>query len=169
MVVRRARTAITCAVIATVRAAQHHRLTFNDTKELSMAIFDSPRFLRYVLFADSASCIATGAAQVLLTGTLADMLHLPAPLLLGSGFFLLAYAALAGAVATREPIPRAFVWLFVGGNFAWAAGCVALLMASSLSPSAMGQAWILAQAVTVVVLAELQWTGLRRAAPIGWA
>jgi hypothetical protein len=134
-----------------------------------MSMFASPKFLRYVLLADSASCVATGALQVLFTGALAELLHLPAPLLLATGVFLLAYAAVVALVATRDSIPLGFVWLLVGGNFAWAAGCVALLAASPLHPSIAGQAWIVAQAVTVVVLAELQWTGLRRGRPLGWA
>ena len=133
-----------------------------------MSVFAAPKFLRAVLFADSASCIATGAAQVLATSALAGALRLPAPLLLGTGVFLLAYAAVVAAVATRDPIPRPLVWLFVAGNFAWAAGCVALLVASPLAPTPLGQAWIVAQAVTVVVLAELQWAALR-ARPVGWA
>jgi hypothetical protein len=122
-----------------------------------------------VLFADSLSCVATGALQVMFTAPLAQLLRLPAPLLQGTGWFLLAYAALVAVVATREPIPRGFAWLFVAGNFAWAAGCAALLVATPLSPSLPGEAWVIAQAVTVVVLAELQWAALRRAAPMGWA
>jgi hypothetical protein len=134
-----------------------------------MSIFESPRFLRNVLFVDAASCLATGALQVAFTQTLAELLNLPAPLLLGTGVFLLAYAAVAAFVATRSPIPRGLVWLFVAGNFAWAAGCAALLVARPLAPTLLGQAWVIAQAATVVVLAELQWTGLRRTRPMGWA
>lgn len=134
-----------------------------------MSIFSSPRFLRNVLIADAASCIATGALQVAFTSTLADVLDLPAVLLAQSGWFLLAYAAVVGFVATRDPISRGWVWVFVAGNFAWAAGCAALLAAHPFSPTVLGQAWVAAQAVTVVVLAELQWAGLRRAARVGWA
>lgn len=134
-----------------------------------MSMIDSPRFLRNVLLADSASCLATGALQVAFTSQLADVLRLPAGLLQGTGAFLLAYAAAVAFVATRAHIPRGPVWLFIAGNFAWAAACVALLTATSLSPSAWGQAWVVAQALTVVVLAELQWAGLRRQTPLGWA
>jgi hypothetical protein len=133
-----------------------------------MSIFDSPKFLRNVLVADSLSCIATGAAQVMFTALLSEILRLPALLLQGTGWFLLAYAAIVAAVAAREPIPRALVWLFVAGNFGWAAACAALLVAAPLSPSLLGEAWVIAQAVTVVVLAEMQWAGLRRTKPMGW-
>lgn len=134
-----------------------------------MSIFQSPRFLRNVLLVDAASCLATGALQVAFTRSLAGLTNLPAPLLLATGWFLLAYAAVATLAATREPIPRELVWAFVAGNFAWAAGCAALLVAQPVAPSLTGQGWILAQAVTVVVLAELQWMGLRRTRTVGWA
>jgi len=134
-----------------------------------MSIFDSPRFLRNVLFVDAASCVATGALQLAFTNSLADLLNLPPALLLATGWFLLAYAAVVAAVATREPVPRAFVWIFVAGNFAWAAGCAGLLVAHPVAPTLLGEAWIVLQAITVVVLAELQWMGLRRARPLGWA
>ena len=134
-----------------------------------MSMFDSPRFLRNVLAVDSASCIATGALQIVFTNTLADLTQLPAPLLQATGWFLLAYAAVVGFIATREPIPRGFVWIFVAGNFGWAAACAALLVSRSVHATLLGEAWIVAQAVTVVVLAELQWMGLRRNRPIGSA
>lgn len=126
-----------------------------------MSIFASPRFLRNVLLADAASCLATGAAQVAASGPLATLLGLPEPLLAGTGWFLLAYAALAAVVAFRDPVPAALVWTFVAGNVAWALGCVALLAGGLVAPTALGVGWLLAQAVTVATLADLQWTGLR--------
>ena len=134
-----------------------------------MSIFASPRFLRNVLFADAASCAATGAIQVLFTARLAELLHLPGALLSGTGWFLLAYAATVAFIATRDPLPRPLVWLLVAGNLGWAAACGALLASNLIAPSSLGVAWILAQAATVAVLAELQWTGLRRSRVSGWA
>ncbi|AMO22050.1 hypothetical protein GCM10027034_23400 [Ramlibacter solisilvae] len=134
-----------------------------------MSIFSSPRFLRNVLLADAASCLATGAAQTLLGEPLAELLRLPPALLSGTGLFLLAYALVVGLVATREPVSRPMVGLFIAGNFAWGAACIALLAGSWVMPGALGQAWVAAQAATVLVLGELQWLGLRRATPAGWA
>jgi len=134
-----------------------------------MSVFASPRFLRNVLLADAASCIATGALQVLFTAQLHTLLNLPAALLAGTGWFLLAYGATVGGIATREPLPRAFVALFAAGNLGWAIACGALLASGRVAPTALGVAWVLAQAVTVLVLAELQWAGLRRVRATGWA
>lgn len=134
-----------------------------------MSIFASPRFLRNVLWADAASCLASGALQLAGGAGLAHLLNLPQPLLTGTGIFLLAYGTLAGWTAMRNPIPRALVGLFAAGNAAWAVACIALLATGTLQPSALGMAWVIAQAVTVAVLAELQWTGLRRQPVAGWA
>jgi hypothetical protein len=141
----------------------------SNRKEFTMSIAASPRFLRNVLFTDAASCLATGALQLLFTAWLAERLNLPTALLVGTGWFLLAFAATVAFIATRDPIPRAMVWLLVAGNFGWAIGCAALLATGWIEPTALGKAWIVAQAATVTVLAELQWAGLRRTRVQGWA
>jgi hypothetical protein len=134
-----------------------------------MSIFSSPRFLRNVLFADAASCLGTGALQLLFTAPLADLLHLPISLLAATGLFLVAYGGLVAYVATREPVSRGLVWLFVAGNVGWAVACGVLIAGRVVEPTLLGQLWVLAQAATVLVLAELQWTGLRRQPTPGWA
>lgn len=134
-----------------------------------MSVFASPRFLRNVMLIDAASCLATGALQVLLHQPLSELLRLPAALLSGTGWFLVVYAAVAAVVATREPVPRLPVTVIAIGNFAWAAGCLLLLVAGGLRPSVLGVGWIVAQVLTVLALAELQWMGLRRQAQQGWA
>ncbi|MBJ2158844.1 hypothetical protein [Variovorax sp. IB41] len=127
-----------------------------------MSVFASPRFLPNVMWADAASCAATGALQVVFTDALAQLTGLPAALLMGTGVFLLAYAALAAFMATRSTPPRALIGLVIAGNFGWAVACAALLVSGVFAVTALGMAWVLAQALCVVVLAELQWTGLRR-------
>ncbi len=130
-----------------------------------MSIFTSPRFLPRVMGADAASCAATGALQVGLTDAMARITGLPSQLLLGTGIFLLVYAAAAAWMATRATPPRTLIGLVVLGNFGWAAGCIALLASGAAPVTAAGTLWVAAQAFTVVVLAELQWMGLRRTRP----
>ena len=134
-----------------------------------MSVFASPKFLRNVMLADAASCVGTGALQVMFAAPLAQLLHLPGPLLAGTGWFLIAYAAVAGFVATRQPVPRGWVALFAAGNVAWAIMCIGVLANGALAPTALGIAWVLVQAVVVVVLADLQWMGIRRYPVQGWA
>jgi hypothetical protein len=130
-----------------------------------MSVFADPRFLPRVLWADAASCAATGVVQLAFTGALAQLTGLPGPLLLGTGIFLLAYAAAAAWMASRDVPPRRLIGLVVAGNFGWAVACVALLAVGGAAIAPLGWAWVIAQAVTVVVLAELQWMGLRHSRP----
>lgn len=130
-----------------------------------MSIFSSPRFLPRVMAADAISCAATGAVQLGLTDALARQTGLPAALLTGTGVFLLAYAALAAWMARRPVPPRRLIGLVVAGNLAWAAGGVALLASGLVAQTALGVAWVLAQVVVVIALADLQWMGLRATRP----
>lgn len=125
------------------------------------SVLASPRFLPRVMALDAASCALTGLAQLGFTEGLARLTGLPAGLLSGTGVFLLAYAALAALIARRQPVPRTLIGAVVVGNLGWAVGCVALMAAGPFALTALGMAWLLAQALTVVLLAEAQWMGLR--------
>lgn len=127
----------------------------------------SPRFLPTVLRLDAASCAATGLLQLAAAPQLAAWFGLPEPLLAATGAFLLAVCAYA-LWASRTPIRRPAVLLLVAGNALWVLGCIALLVASP-GTTTLGQAWLLVQAVAVGLLAELEWTGLRRAPAAAWA
>jgi hypothetical protein len=122
----------------------------------------SSHFLRNVLRADALSCIACGLLQVVFTDPMMEWLSLPRTLVAYSGDFLLAYGVLVAFLSTRTPVPQPLVWLLIAGNLAWAAACVVLLFGGSVRPSALGMAYVAAQALTVIVLAELQYVGLRR-------
>ena len=124
-----------------------------------MSIFASPLFLRRVLWADAASCLACGVLQLAVPDALPRWLGLPQPLLLSTGVFLVAYALVLAWVASRPQLRRALVALFAVGNVGWAIGCGAAL--ALLQPTALGVGWIVLQGITVLVLADLQWMGLR--------
>ena len=124
-----------------------------------MSIFASPRFLRRVLWADAASCLASGAVQLAAPDALPALLGLPPLLLVDTGIFLVAYALLVGWLAARERPPRGWVAFCALGNLGWAVGCVAAI--ALLHPGALGTGWIAAQAACVLVLADLQWLALR--------
>jgi uncharacterized membrane protein YdcZ (DUF606 family) len=131
----------------------------------SIPFMSSPNFLRNVLRADALSCVACGVLQVVFTGQMAQLSGLPQALLAYTGEFLLVYAAVVAFVSTRDPLPRPLVWLLLAGNLGWAIACALLLLSGRVAPSMLGTAYVLAQALTVAVLAELQFFGLRRSAP----
>jgi hypothetical protein len=122
----------------------------------------TPDFLRRVLYVDIATCVATGALLALDSAPLAPLLGLPAALLFWSGLSLFPIAALMFWVATRHDIPRSGAWLVVIGNAGWVAGSIAVLV--ELSPTGLGYAFVIAQAVVVALLAELEYAGLKRIA-----
>jgi hypothetical protein len=131
----------------------------------SSSVLSSPNFLRNVLRVDALSCIACGALQAAFPAAMARLLNLPEGLIVYTGEFLLVYAAVVAFVSTRKPLPRPVVWALVAGNVGWALACVLLLVGGRVSPSMLGIAYVVMQAVTVAVLAELQYFGLRRALP----
>ena len=131
---------------------------------MNASTFAAPGFLRNILIIDAISCAACGLLQLLFGASLVELFALPASLLMWTGEFLLVYAAVVSVVAFKLPQPHPIVWTFVIGNFAWAIACAALLLGSWVEPTMLGKAYIVMQAVTVVVLAELQLTCLRRSA-----
>lgn len=48
------------------------------------------------------------------------------------------------------------------GNAVWALASLALLLSSAIAPSGWGQAYLVMHVVSVGLLAELQWFGVRR-------
>jgi hypothetical protein len=121
--------------------------------------------LRRVLAFDAISGAGTGALQLGLTGLLSQYLGLSASLLQGSGFAIFVFVALAGWLAMQSAPPRAVLAALVVGNFAWVAACLALLLGGAPAVTSLGVAYLIVQAVVVLVLAELQWMALRRTRP----
>jgi hypothetical protein len=128
-----------------------------------MSILKSPNLLRYALVADA---IASGASAVLLlfgAGMLTDLLGLPETLLRIAGTILVPFVALVAYLATRDRPDPGSVSAVILINVAWVAGSVLLLVAAGLSPTALGYAFVIAQAVAVLAFADFQFFGLRNA------
>jgi hypothetical protein len=126
------------------------------------AVINPSTFLRRAIQADA---IFSGASAVLLTlgaGTLAPVLNLPETLLLETGLFLIAYAALVGWLGTRPAMPKALVLIVILGNAAWTLASIALLFSGAVTPNLLGELFVAAQAIVVGALAELQYIGLRK-------
>jgi hypothetical protein len=120
-------------------------------------------FLAKVLGADAILCVAAAAVTLFIGVPMQGQLGLPATLLVPASFSLFAYAGFAAWLARRGGEPRAAAWAAVGINLAWGLDCLLVAFGPWFSPTAFGQAFLLAQVLTVVVFAELQVIGLRRA------
>ena len=125
-------------------------------------LMSSPRFLRAVVWFDASTGVLLGALHLLLTEPLAESLGLSPGLLQVTGAMLLGYAAIAIAVARSEPMPRGWLWVLIVGNFAWALASLALLLGNAVAPTFLGQAYLVVHVVSVALIAELQWMGVRR-------
>ena len=77
------------------------------------------RFLRYVLFADAATCLACGLLLAICGGFLENLLGLPASLMFYAGLSLFPFAAFLLYAATRKSISKTIVWLIVSLNLLW--------------------------------------------------
>lgn len=124
------------------------------------------RLLTFALVVDAIGSGASALLQLGLPDALARQLHLPAPLMLGTGAFMLAYAATLAWLARRERLPVAVITVIAVGNLAWALACAAVAASAvgGLDPSGPGIAYLALQGAAVTAFAVLQAMGLRRSA-----
>jgi hypothetical protein len=78
---------------------------------------------------------------------------------------LLPFVAYVAYVAGREQLVPATVWIVILVNALWVIASVGLLLSGWVTPNGLGMAFVVVQAVAVGLFAELQYIGLRRAAP----
>lgn len=122
---------------------------------------DRHLFLRRVLGVDAATCAVTGALMMLGADWLSSRLGLPSALLFWAGVSLFPIAAFILWAATRREPASPAIWLVIAGNAGWIAGCALVL--ALFDATRLGWAFVIAQALAVVLLAELEYMGLRRA------
>ena len=115
--------------------------------------------LRRVLWLDAASGIGMGLSHLVLAGPLSAWTGIPATWLLAAAVIVFGAASLAAWLASRTAPPAGGVRLLAAGNFAWVAASLWLAFGANLPLTALGLTWVLLQAVTVLVLAELEWAG----------
>jgi hypothetical protein len=119
-------------------------------------------FLRNVLLIDAVASGATGLLLIAGAGLLDGLLGLPAALMREAGLILVPYVAFVAWVGTRETIARGAVWAIIAANALWAVATVGLLVSGLVAPTALGIAFVIAQAAVVALLGELQYAGLKR-------
>jgi hypothetical protein len=127
-----------------------------------MQLVRTSSFLRWVLFADAATCVATGLLLTFGSGPLREYLGLPEGLLRYSGISLLPFAALLVYLATRETLSSPVVWTVIVLNALWAADSILLLLTGWVAPTELGSTFVVAQALGVAVFAMLEYVGLKR-------
>lgn len=129
-----------------------------------MSSLSPSTLLRYSLIGDAVASGATGLLLSLGAGALTQLLGLPEPLMREAGLILLPYAAAVAYLGTRAAVSRGAVWAVIALNGVWVADSLMLLMSGWVSPTVLGYAFVLIQALAVLVIAEAQYFGLRRSA-----
>ncbi|HEX6998048.1 MAG TPA: hypothetical protein VF322_07875 [Gammaproteobacteria bacterium] len=121
------------------------------------------KLLRLVLAFDAVTCLLMGSALLLAGNALGDFLAISPIVLRSAGAALLLFAAGVGHVARRPQPYFAGVIAVIVLNALWAVESLVALWTGWLEPNALGTAFVVAQAVAVAVIAEVQLIGLRRA------
>lgn len=127
-----------------------------------MQSFRTSTFLRRVLFADAATCVATGLLLTLGSGALERFLGLPTGPLRYAGASLLPFAAFLVYLATREHLSPRVVWTVIVLNALWTADSLLLLLTGWVAPTEMGYAFVIVQALGVAAFAGLEYFGLKK-------
>lgn len=127
-----------------------------------MRSYQLSNFLRYVLFADAATCIVTGLLMSVGTALVAGLTGLPSNLLLYAGLGLLPFAALLIYLAARREVTSTAIWTVVVINVLWTIDSFALLASGRVTPTTFGYAFVTFQAIGVAGFALLEYIGLRR-------
>lgn len=125
-------------------------------------------FLRYVLFADAATCIACGLLLSAGGSFLQELTGLPTSLMLYAGLSLFPFAAFLIYTATRKSISKTAIWLVIGLNLLWTIDSFLLLVSGYVAPTTFGYVFVIFQAVGVLMFADLEFIGLRKAEVIGF-
>jgi hypothetical protein len=118
--------------------------------------------LRRVLIIDAVFSGVSGVAMIAFTGLIAGLLQLPVDLISEAGIVLLPFAAFVGFVASRSEPARLAVWAIIAINIVWAVDSIVLLFSGWVAPNALGYAFVIAQAAGVLVLADLEYMGVKR-------
>src|SRR5688500_1353548 len=118
-------------------------------------------FLKRILLLDAASCLAMGLMLLVGAGYLTQLFAIDRTILLLAGAILVPTGLFMGWVATRVPAAPALVALIIVGNISWVAESLVLL-GQTPGATAIGSAFVIAQAVAVSGLALLETVGLLR-------
>lgn len=119
-------------------------------------------FLRWVLFADAATCAAAGLLMLLGGGWLEQDLGLPRELSRYAGIALLPFAAFLVYLATRANLSQPALWAVIVLNVLWTVDSIVLLVSGWVEPTGFGYAFVIFQAFGVAMFAGLEYFGLRK-------
>jgi hypothetical protein len=125
--------------------------------------FRNDGLLRLALRIDAVASGGLGLLAVVGVSALEGLLGVPSALLWSTGAGLVIWAAALWIAASRPIVSRAAAWTVVALNALWVVDSLATVAIGWLPLTALGTAFVLAQAVAVGLFAQAQLVGLRRA------
>jgi hypothetical protein len=135
-------------------------------EDSTMTSIRASSLLRRVLIVDALSSGAMGVAMFALADVFASLLQLPVELIREAGIILLPFSAFVGFVASRREPARIAVWAIIAMNVVWVVDSIVLLFTGWVAPNALGYIFVITQAAFVLVLADFEYMGLKRSAPV---
>jgi hypothetical protein len=131
-------------------------------KEMFMTVLSS--YLRKALLADAIVSGVASAGMIAGSGLVAASFGLPPALLLWAGIACIPFVALIAFVLRGETAaPAGVVVAIIAINIAWVIASLFVAFGPMFAPTLFGKVFVVAQAATVALFAELQIIGLRRA------
>ncbi|WP_259758028.1 hypothetical protein [Pseudomonas sp. GCEP-101] len=127
-----------------------------------MTLLQPSPLLRLTLKVDAIASGAMGLLMALAAQPLGELLGLPFVLLLVAGIVLLPLALVLYWMSNQTLLSRTGVWAVIALNALWVVESIALLVTGYVQPTALGYAFVIGQALVVLLLAELEFFGLRR-------
>jgi hypothetical protein len=120
-------------------------------------------FLRKALILDAAVTAVAGIAMIGGADFVHGLLGLPSSLLFWAGVALIPFVATLATLARANAAPAGVIPTIIAINFAWVAASLYVAFGPTFAPTLLGQVVVCAQAAAVLLFAELQVMGLRRA------
>lgn len=166
---------MTCEVMDRVQAAADDGGTtflsspfhLTPLQETAMSRFIVTPFLRRVLRVDAVLSGLTALALVADAEPLAAWTGLPAGLLQATGLALVPWTAVLAWMGGRDSLPVAALGAVIALNVVWVLDTALLAFGVLGAAQTAGVAVAALQAVGTLVLAELEWWGLKRAPRVG--
>jgi hypothetical protein len=119
--------------------------------------------LRRVLRVDAVLSALTGLAMLAAAEPLAGSIGLPVDWTRALGVALLPWAGALAWLASRPAVPRGLVTTVIALNAVWVLDCALAAAGVFASPQGFGVELLIVQAIGTLVLADLEWVGMRRA------
>ena len=124
--------------------------------------------LRSALWFDAVSVAGLALLLLAMADVLMPLLGLDARFMRAVGALLLPFVAFLALTAARSRISRVAVGWIIALNFLYVIGSFAILVLGWVQPTALGAAFVIAQALVGGAVAVAEWIGLQRE-PIGAA